>query len=502
MPKPRPIIPDTDDWTPLPLHGPFGGLNLRDNPRSLVNQSPDLLNVDITEDGIIETDQGYTAIGATTGTDPITCLFAVYKSDGTKFLIRGLSTKLQYYKNVTDGWTDIATGLTSGKVWDAVVANDIVYLVNGTDTPLKWTFTGSASTVAGITQGVTIDFFNDRLWTGTGSVISYSALGSYENFAGGGSVNCYLKDGKGPITALRHLNGRQIVIKERQKYSWDALTFSVVAFQPIGGQGTKSLRSVLVAPDGYLYFANKEGIWRNRGYDQDDVLSRDVETEFQAMDGTKEVNLAAGWFQNEYWLAYTPSGQTTNTKTFRWKSKTGQFLWKDWPASCFAVIDQSDGTKQLCFGSAAAVSGVYGRYTTTTDASYNHNGAAINNYYVFPFIAPLGRKQRLKWKYCFYQFDAGGAWYALLLWRTSTVGGFYQEYVSLNPSAETWENDGSVWQATGDTWTGRDIIEGYLRHFALSKVRGVQFKVAANLINQPFRFLGLTPHYQPMEGYK
>lgn len=497
-PRPRPIIPDSEEWTPLPLHGPFGGLNLRDNPRALVNQSPDLLNVDITEDGIIETDLGYTAIGATTGTDPITCLFPVYKNDGTKFLIRACGTKLQYFNGTA--WTDIAT-VTSGKVWDAVVANDIVYLVNGTDTPLKWVFTGSASTVATITQGVTIDFFNDRLWTATGSTIAYSALGSYEDFAGGGSVICYQKDGYGPIVALRHLSERQIVVKERKKYSWNALTFTTVAFQSCGNQGTTSLRSVVLGSDGYLYLANKVGIWRNRGYDQDEYLSRDVETEFITMDGSKAVNLAGSWYQNEYWLAYTPSGQTVNTKCFRWKSLTQQFLWKDWPASCFAVIDQSDGTRQLCFGNSGATSGVYGCYTSRVAASYNHNGAAINAYYLLPFKAPAGRKQRLKWKHCFYQFDAGGAWYATLQWRTSTIGGFASEMVSLSPNSELWANDGSLWQR-GDWWTGQDIVEGYLKHFSLSKSRGVQFKVAANLINQPFRFLGVTPHFQPIDGFK
>src|SRR5688572_5727877 len=103
--KPRPFVPDTEDWTPLPLHGPFGRLNLRDNPRSLASQSPDLLNVDITEDGIIATDLGYTAIGSTSGSDGVTNLFAAHKSDGTKYLLRSLGTKIQYYDGAA--WTDI-----------------------------------------------------------------------------------------------------------------------------------------------------------------------------------------------------------------------------------------------------------------------------------------------------------------------------------------------------------------------------------------------------------
>jgi len=499
MPKPRPIIRDNEEWIPLPLHGPFGGLNLRDNPRALVNQSPDLLNVDTTEDGIIETDLGYTAIGSTTGASPVTNHFEARKNDGTKYLLRSLGTKIQYFDG--SAWQDIATGLTDGLVWDFVVANDVVYMVNGTDTPLKWTFTGSTSGVGAITNGKTIDFHNDRLWTASGSTISYSALGSYEDFAGGGSVECYKKDGFGLIVALRHLGNQQIVVKERMKYGWDALTFSTIAFRALGNQGTTSLRSVVKGTDGFLYFTNRTGVWRNRGYDQDDYLSRDVEPDFRTMDGTKESSLAGGWFENEYWVAYTRSGQTMNDRVLRYKTLSGQFLRKDWTVSCFAVQEQSDGTLALTFGSPTA-SGSYRRYTAIANASYNHNGSAINAYYVFPYIAPAGRKQRLKWKHCFYQFDAGGAWAALLQWRISTIGGFYQESVSLSSSVETWANDGTVWQATGDVWTGLDIIEGYLRHFSLSKSRGVQFKVGANLINQPFRFLGLTPHHQPMEGYK
>ena len=314
MPKPRPIIADTDEWLPLPLHGPFGGLNLRDDPRSLTNQSPDLLNVDITEDGIVKTDLGYTVEGNVSGSDVVTRLFAAYKSDGTKFELRSLGTKIQY--NNAGTWTDIATGLTSGKVWDFVIVNDVVYMVNGTDTPLKWAFTGSASTVAGIDNGTTIDFFNDRLWTAgnDASRINYSALGDYENFAGGGDVECYKKDGFGKIVGLRHLGQQQIVYKERMKYAWDALTFSTLVFRPLGRQSTTALRSIVEGEDGYHYFANREGAWRHRGYNQDEYLSGPVEPEFEAMDQSKESNMAAEWFRREYWLAYTPSGQTVNTK--------------------------------------------------------------------------------------------------------------------------------------------------------------------------------------------
>src|SRR5262245_596948 len=121
MPKQRPIIPDTDEWIALPLHGPFGGLNLRDDPRSLTSQSPDLLNIDITEDGIVKTDLGYTAEGSFSGSDAVNRLFAAYKSDGTKRLLRCRGTVIECRDG--SGWTSIATGLTSGKIWDFVVVN-------------------------------------------------------------------------------------------------------------------------------------------------------------------------------------------------------------------------------------------------------------------------------------------------------------------------------------------------------------------------------------------
>jgi len=505
MPKARPIISDTDEWFPLPLHGPFGGLNLRDDPRTLTNESPDLLNVDITEDGIVKTDLGYTAEGTFSGSDVVTRVFAAYKSDGTKRLLRSRGTVIECRDGT--GWTSIATGLTSGRVWDFVVANDIVYMVNGVDTPRKWTFDpGTVSTtVAGIDNGTTIDFFNDRLWTAgnDASKINYSALGDYENFAGGGDIECWKKDGAGKIVALRHLGSRQIVYKERMKYSWSALTFSVLAFTPLGSQSTTALRSIIQGTDGYHYFANRQGAWRHRGYSQDDYLSGVVEPEFYGMDQSKESNLAGEWYQNEYWLAYTPSGQTVNTKVLRFKPRTGAWLLKDWPAACFCVFEQSDGKQQLIFGGSAGNSGTYKRYVDDAAASYNHNGAAMSAYYVLPFKTPAGRHRRNRWKHLFYQFDAATTQYFVKLgWRSSTLGGFREALIDLAPDAERWALDGSLWQATGKYWQGQDIIEGYLRGFTVTKARGLQFRVSHSGINQPFRFLGITPHHQPLEGFK
>jgi hypothetical protein len=502
MPKPRPIIADTDDWTPLPLHGPFGGLNLRDDPRSLTTESPDLLNVDITEDGIVKTDLGYTVEGNVSGTDAVTRVFSAYKSDGTKFELRSLGTKIQY--NNAGTWTDIATGLTAGKIWDFVVVNDIVYMVNGFDTPRKWTFTGNTSTVGTIDQGTTIDFMNDRLWTAgvDASRINFSAQGDYENFPAGGDIECWKKDGAGSIVALRHLGRQQIVFKERQKYGWDALVFSTLEFRPLGQQSTTALRSIVSGDDGYQYFANRDGAWRHRGTSQDDYLSGPVEPEFQAMDQSKEANMAAEWFQREYWLAYTPSGQTVNTKVLRLKPRTGDWLLKDWKVGCFCVFIQSDGKKQLVFGSSLSDSTCFKRYLDDVPGSYNHNGVAITAYYVNAFKAPSGRHGRNRWAHCFYQFDpALAAYFATLGWRSSTIGGFREEPVNLAPTTRRWTKDGTRWTSTGKFWPGLDIIEGYLKTFN-AKSRGLQFRIKHVGINEPFRFLGVTPHFQRIEGYK
>ena len=122
---------------------------------------------------------------------------------------------------------------------------------------------------------------------------------------------------------------------------------------------------------------------------------------------------------------------------------------------------------------------------------------------MLPFKAPSGRHVRNRWKHCFYQFDsASGTYYVTVSWRASTIGGFREALVNLASTAERWRNDGSLWKQTGKYWQGQDIIEGYLDNFTNSKARGLQFKISHAGINEPFRFLGLTPHRQRIDGFK
>jgi hypothetical protein len=114
------------------------GLNQLVSPTQLkANELAEAIDIQLVEDGKVQCPRdGQAYYGATTDSR-VLGLFSYYKSDGTNKLLRMSTTTLREYTDTTT-WTAI-TGYTytTGKNMNGAMANDRMYLVNGTD-PLTY----------------------------------------------------------------------------------------------------------------------------------------------------------------------------------------------------------------------------------------------------------------------------------------------------------------------------------------------------------------------------
>lgn len=150
----------------------------------------------------------------------------LYKANGTKKFLRVINgaantSKFQDSENGTT-WTDVSGGgsRSTNISWKFVQANDNVYGVNGTDTPIK--YSGSAvSTVVAIPNGLGIEWWKNFLWiignTTYPDRAYFSAVNDPETFGGSDYINVNLGD-YSPGVGLKGtpgLGGRLFIGKSR-----------------------------------------------------------------------------------------------------------------------------------------------------------------------------------------------------------------------------------------------------------------------------------------------
>ena len=127
----------------------------------------------------------------------------LYKYNGTKKLLRvingsGNSTKFQHSEDGST-WTDVSGGgsRTTGVVWVFVQANQFIYGVNGTDTPIKYDG-DTISTVSAIPNGKAIEWWKNRLWvfavTAVPDRLYFSGASDPETYGGSDFINVNLGD--------------------------------------------------------------------------------------------------------------------------------------------------------------------------------------------------------------------------------------------------------------------------------------------------------------------
>lgn len=137
----------------LPVSDFRGGLNLNADAFQLGgSQSPQMLNVNPDQRGGFTLRGAFSPINSTSLPSSPHSLFSFFKSDGTSQIIAGESTRTWY--STGGDFTPMAKTWTVSTVQGGATFNDLCYIQNGTDAPIKW----SGSAVTALTQT-----FNDDI---------------------------------------------------------------------------------------------------------------------------------------------------------------------------------------------------------------------------------------------------------------------------------------------------------------------------------------------------
>ncbi len=272
----------------------------------------------------------------------------------TRHAVAVMGGKLWKMDDLDGTWDDItgALTITRDNHVSFVNFNNMVYMVNGEDTPFKWNGTGNGSTntlPTNITKPKYVALFENYLFylnvTLSGALASsriyWSDLADGTAFTDTSFIDIAKNDGQ-QITGGKVLSDRLVIYKERSIYNLFFTGDSTIPFIV-----TKSNSSVgCIAPfsiqevnNGHV-FLSTDGLYYYDGNNSFKVSDKITTT----LDGynTTQFGQARSLVQknkNRYWLTLPSSGQTKNDKVIVW----------DFFNNAFSIYDGFDPSSMATF---------------------------------------------------------------------------------------------------------------------------------------------------------
>lgn len=246
-----------------------GGVNLHDAPYNLgAGEAADARNCKVTQRGKVRSRDGNVTFSTLAG--EAQSLFAMQNPD---FLIASYGTVIRSIDTAGVS-TQIASGLTTGLPWDFIQSrpSDVggaqgpIYGLNGVDTPLQWTGSGSMGSWTHNSGGAFpftatakyIEYANNRVWVVDKSSVFFSAIGDPREWPAENQINFDADDGE-EITGISAL-GPYLIVAKSQKL-WMITDLDNGDNQRIGENiGTVSNRSLVETPMGLMFLSLDQGI--------------------------------------------------------------------------------------------------------------------------------------------------------------------------------------------------------------------------------------------------
>jgi hypothetical protein len=490
-------------------HKYFLSVNNRDDAQSIGNYYA--ANVDnwiIRNRGQIEMRDGLTAKGTSPSATNIGAAQLI--KQGTKYLLRVIdgaanSAKFQHSTNGST-WTDVTGGgsKTTGQVWKFVQANEIIYGVNGTDTPIK--YDGSTvSTVSAIPVGEAIGWFRNHLFVGGVAAVPdrlyYSNINDPETFGGSAYINVNLGDGS-PIVGLKGIGGttgRLLVGKERSVWYLTGFTSTDFAISPLTFQHGIASQESMIEVGNDVWGIDLEGNINSLYRSQYDVPftkseSDDIQ-EWIAGLNKASINKTTAIYFNSYAMFFVPNGVDSYNSlvlvydTLANEGKGGWSKFTGWDIARAVVFNQTE--PQLYLFDSREGNGQAYQWAGTSD-----NGLAIRADYETK-IYDHGYSERLKnWKFSIQYAPTLGS--VNLQFFTSIDRYYYQlvKTVSLAGSSDVlW--DVAEWDV--DNWSA----EGFVRNKiilteggAINKGYSIQVRLRAESSTTKIKLRRFTLHYR------
>lgn len=315
-----------------------GGLNLRANQFTLGdNESPDLLNVDIDPRGGVRIRNGVEPWGAHDTTVDIHSLTSFRRVGQTAQLIAGWGTDTVKY-STGGAWNTIVTLQTTARPFSSFAYNDILYIQNGTDKPIRWT--GSAA--SRLDQDWNADF--DLPTTGDMPIARCVAVfanhafvaNTYESssrvpnllrWSHPGFPESWREEDQQPIESgidgdeimALTVFGDQLLIFKRNSlhvlmgYSWDTFQIDNVA----AGAGACGSNATVATPFGVFFWSHPEGpcVFDGKGVQSIADKLRPL-IDDQELDGLALDRVVAGFIGNRVWFTVPTTGGLYRTFIF------------------------------------------------------------------------------------------------------------------------------------------------------------------------------------------
>lgn len=476
----------------------FGGLNTSLHPEQIGDtESPDLLNV-IIRDGTVRTRPGTSEVGSTTGTAKTLGMFEYRKENGNVFHVRCQDGKIDY-RTPSGAWTNLKTGLSTTAKWSAAVANDTLYLINGTDTPQKWNgVDGSTSDAGSVKNGTACAYKFDRLIvvgvSSDPSQMWYSDPGSPESFP---ATNFFYVGRKDGGKSLQVLAGpfNVTITKDTGRFEWNGGVGVNDGPKRVSDYGSIGLRSAVVLPSGEVWHVSRHGIRRTFGT-TDELVSGNLDGTLRALNWNVAADFCAGYFDSYVLFGVAKAGSTYPDRWLAYDLVAkGWLLWSLEVSAFLATVDSS-GKPILIFGNASGTSKIMQLGDPDgAENTFNDLGAAIDAYYAtkqFNMALPDRQKMVRELLYSFRRQDS--AYLATVSFRAED-NAWIDYQVPLAPSSVHKYDSGLTYES-GIKYQDQTKMEGAVPGFTTDWLRTFQAKVGINAANQPFRLHQLAGQYR------
>lgn len=295
-----------------------------------------------------------------------------------------------------------------------VMANDAMYIFNGTDTVKKTTNGTSVSTVAAIPKGKSGKWFHNYFFVfGVSSNpdrLYWSTINTTETYGADDYIDVNPNDGDA-IVGLAVLKDELLIFKKNR--IWALTGFGATDFtiddlgERLTGQGAQSLRSIVETENDVYYLSSSGGIPHFRSVQRTrygeivggGILSDPIEGTMEGIDNAYLGNCAGIFDGRKIWWGVTETADTYNELvlvydviTTAWTRHTGI------NASCWLQSDIVTKPK-VYFGESSATA-----YTFVMDSSESDNGTAIDMQFKTPMYRPKP-ESKCKWKYLYITAD-------------------------------------------------------------------------------------------------
>jgi hypothetical protein len=337
----------TGSWNSFNAFENNGGLNTSASPLAVKDfESTDLQNVELDIWGSITKRAGYLNLNSAEVNSGASGngVFFYENSSGTDYLVSIFGDKL-YKMDSLDGTFDAITGaitLTASQDNQAQFKtyNNILFGVNYSDAPFKWTGSGNAAAMGvptNLTQAKCIENWTEYMFLANvtvggvyyGSRMYWSGAGTPDTFDAADWVNINANDGT-DIIAIKALGDKLVIFKERSIhvgiFTGDTDIPFVFAKTPshVGCIARDSVQEVnngliFLSYDGFYYFdgSNSLKISNNISY----TLRNDcAKSRFPKAVSTLLME------KNQYLCFVTDSGDSTNQTGFIWDFYTKAWM--------------------------------------------------------------------------------------------------------------------------------------------------------------------------------